>query len=95
MRENEKASLGALNIALMCAGKDDEAAALYVRRLGDPVERSNALEEMQEYLDPATHTPILRALGARHAAIRARPEVQAAIARVGRVEKQPGRARLF
>jgi len=76
-------------LALLCAGDEAGAAALYVKRLQDPAERPSALQELQIY-------DVRRAMGSqgeqldkRLAAVRGRPEVKAAIAAVGRVEHQP------
>lgn len=84
MRDRWKTNANALNRALMCLGADDEVAALYIRRLGDPVERASALEAFRDSRPSPALTPIQVQLRARHEAIIARPDVQAALLKWGR-----------
>ncbi|HEX3845864.1 MAG TPA: hypothetical protein VHV81_00670, partial [Steroidobacteraceae bacterium] len=56
-----------------------------VEQLQDSDERQNALQRVQVYL-PAPSTPRQLELEARWRTVIARPEVQAAIRRVGRIE---------
>lgn len=79
----------ALTKALVCARQDDEAAELYVRRLDDPAARAEALEAFQDGRAPPTQSPLNRAFHDRLAAVQARPEVQAAVARWGRALTLP------
>lgn len=74
--------------ALIVAGKEDEAAATLLARLADPDERTDALVELQHYLDdpaPARTTE----WRAREQAVRDRPEVRQAIDRYGRIRSYP------
>lgn len=76
----------ALQETLICAGDLAAAARLYVDRLGDPEQRTAALSELQDYAAPPVMTPLQREIARRRLLLRARPEVRAAIARVGRIE---------
>lgn len=73
----------------LCAGDQDGAAALLIARLKDPETRLDALADAQDYPDHAVIPPFRRAQIARRRALYARPDVRAAIAAVGRVERQP------
>jgi tetratricopeptide (TPR) repeat protein len=74
---------------LLCAGRTDAAAASLIAQLKDPDTRLEALADVQDYpADPAA-TPFRREQLARRRALQARPDVRAAIAAVGRVERQP------
>jgi len=77
----------ALMRAYLCLGRDDDAAALLVHELDgdDPQAAILALQDYQRARGIAQTGPIYERL----AALRARPEVQAALARVGRVLSLP------
>lgn len=89
MRPRENDNPAAHARARLCAGDLDAAAAVYVRRLADPEQRSGALESLSEFDPPAVVAPEVRRLQQRLDQVRARPDVKAAIARVGRVERVP------
>lgn len=90
LREHEQDNRSALARAFLCTNELADAAALFVRRLNDPEARGDALMALQDYEYPsAAHLPVLRTLLERLHAVRARPEVQAAVAAVGRIEKIP------
>lgn len=92
LREHEKDNRSAVARALLCANSLDEAAALFVRRLNDPEARGDALMALQDHdYSQTEHLPVLRVLVERLRAVRARPEVQAAVSAVGRIEKIPVR----
>jgi hypothetical protein len=74
---------------LLCAGDQDGAAARMIARLDDPESRADALVELQDYLPPAHPTAFRRAADARRAALKARPDVQAAVNRWGRILSWP------
>jgi hypothetical protein len=75
----------ALHLALMCADRLDDAAALTLWRLETEKHRLGALRMLQVYRAPA-RTPAYKAtLDARLAALRERPDVAAAAERVGRI----------
>jgi hypothetical protein len=85
LERGRSTSVEALHMALMCADRLDAAAALTIERLGIENERLPALRMLQIYAAPA-HTPPFKAtLDIRLAALRARPDVAAAVERVGRV----------
>ena len=84
MRARWKDNAKALNRALMCLDAQDEAAALYVRRLEDPVERDGALGAFRDSRPSPVISPIQAQLRDRRLAVQARPEVQAALRKWGR-----------
>lgn len=73
----------------LCAGDADGAAATLIAALKDPETRLDALSQVQAYPAVSWMTPLQRAHDARLRALQARPDVRAAIAAVGRVERQP------
>jgi hypothetical protein len=90
LREHEDDNVSARTRALLCVNDLDGAAALYVRRLGDPLHRESALLALQNYRRP--HRPALPRddiLHGRVDQVRLRPEVQAAVAAVGHIEDVP------
>ncbi|MFC3069281.1 hypothetical protein [Phenylobacterium soli] len=81
---HERWAPAAMIEALLCAGDFDGAAAALVRQLEDPESRIDALAGLQAYgpePNPWSHRIRLRAAWARLAA---RPDVRAALAKVGR-----------
>lgn len=84
MQAQRDDAVATYQLALTHADRSEEAAALLIERLRLPKWRSEALSEVQTYLDvPAP--PIKAARMARYRATVARADVQAAIAEVGRV----------
>jgi tetratricopeptide (TPR) repeat protein len=73
--------------ALLCADKEDAFAADTITRLADPYLREDMLQWLCEYDIPPHFPPTERMMMARLAAIRARPDVQAAITKVGHTER--------
>jgi tetratricopeptide (TPR) repeat protein len=69
----------------------DGAAALYIQRLEDPDMREDALLSAQDWMADGQRTPRDKEIDRRYRAMIARPDVQAAIKAVGRVEKIPFR----
>ena len=67
---------------LLCAGDMDGAAAAYIRRLDNADRRSDALLQLSDYDPPPSTYPLLP-YEARLPALKARPDVQAAIRRAG------------
>ena len=84
-RENPAARLR----ALVCAGAPDDLAAAFIAQLKDPDQREAALVRLSTFDPPAAATPIQAARLATMAAIRARRDVQAAIAATGHTEHIP------
>ena len=74
--------------ALIVVNQQDRAAADLVRRLRDKNLRQEALLGVQDFA-PAPGTPRDEEMDARERALLTRPEVRAAIEKVGRVESYP------
>ena len=89
LRPRWKDNANALRDALLCLDAQDEAAALYVKRLEDPAERANALEAFRTGLPAPKPAPFAVTLEARDDAVRARPDVVAALNKWGRALKVP------
>lgn len=87
LRAHQADSPSALEEAYLCTGALDAAAQLYVQRLADPEQRGAALAELQDYVRPPAATPAQQERERRRLAVRARHDVRAALARVGRVER--------
>lgn len=84
--KHRKDSLDMWQWTLVRANRLDEAAALLIERLRDPVLRNEALCDLQDYTDPPQ--PPQRALWVeRWVQIKNRPDVRRAIDAVGRIEK--------
>ena len=71
--------------ALVLVNQPDKAAELLLARLRDPGNRMDALETVQTYVEPPA-TPRRMQLDARWQALIARPDVRAAIDKVGRID---------
>jgi len=74
--------------SLLQAGRTDNAAREYIRQLSDPDLRRDALREAQAY-DTRPSTPLDEELDRRWASLLQRPDVLAAIARIGRTTHFP------
>ncbi|MHA6204118.1 hypothetical protein ACXU4B_06840 [Dyella soli] len=85
MREHRADAIATWQSALLVAGDLDAAADLLVERLDHEEWRSAALDDMQQYADMRL-TPVDAQCLQRWRAIIARPAVQQALAKVGRVE---------
>ena len=84
--EHRNDSLDMWQWTLVIANRLDEAAALLIERLRDPVLRASVLNDVQDYENPAPQEQ--RAVwNARWRQIRDRADVRKAIDAVGRVEK--------
>jgi tetratricopeptide (TPR) repeat protein len=88
LRNKQESSPATLQKALLDANQMDEAAALLIQRLRDPSLRADALFDVQDYRD-VLPTPAAQARQQRWAELRAREDVQAAIAEVGHVVAVP------
>jgi hypothetical protein len=80
---HERDNPGAREDALLCAGDADGAAALFVRRLRDPLQRDEAFLALTPFDPPASVPAVFAEMSRRRQAVKARPDVQAAIAEVG------------
>ncbi|MBI3438679.1 MAG: hypothetical protein HY054_08545 [Proteobacteria bacterium] len=90
LRAHEMDNPGALAHALLCMNDIDGAAALMIRRLANPVERERAILALQPFRHLETrHLPLEAVELQRLAQVRARPDVQAALSAVGRIEQSP------
>jgi tetratricopeptide (TPR) repeat protein len=88
LRKNRDDSLETWQWTLVRANRLDEAAALLIERLHDPIRRGDALRELQCYANPPPASQ--RALwNARWDEIRRREDVVRAIDAVGRIESFP------
>jgi tetratricopeptide (TPR) repeat protein len=88
LREHAADAPGTATEAFVRAGLADEAATLLIARLDDPEQRSEALLDVQRWR-PRTVLPDSAEVNARWDALVARPDVQAAIAKYGRVIDVP------
>lgn len=73
--------------ALACTGDQDRLAAAVIEALQDPWWRGYALEFLQQYAPRPVEAVQKAAVGARVRALQTRPDVAAAIDRVGRVNR--------
>jgi len=79
----------ALSGALLCTGRDDEAAELMIRRLRDPALRGDALKAFRDGPRPPVVPPRDAELDARRRALVARPEVVSVMQEYGRAITVP------
>jgi hypothetical protein len=86
LKEHRKDDIATWQRALLRHGDLDAAAALLVERLNAPDWRNQALVGMQHYAR-RPQTAVMKTLDQRWNAVTSRPEVQAALANVGRVER--------
>jgi len=85
LRAHRVDSPDAYRFALIVTNQLDAAAELLVAQLRDPDERTEALQEVQDYADPPAPDWAVE-MRLREKSVIARPAVQAAIQKVGRVE---------
>lgn len=90
LRAHESDNPAALSQGLLCINDIDAAAALFIRRLGNVDERTEALLALQRYL-PRDHSavPHRALLLERLTTVRDRPDVRAAVDVVGYIEDIP------
>jgi hypothetical protein len=88
MRKHRSASPATFEDALLDANRLDEAASLLISRLKDPLLRRDALLDVQDY-QKFVPLPANRVLQERWRTLRARADVQAAVAEVGHIESVP------
>lgn len=84
MLVNQRDAPEAMQKALLCLDRLDEAAAYYIQRVGDPARRSDALGAARTVRPPPTVGPFDAELIRRRDAVLARPDVRKAIEAVGR-----------
>jgi beta-barrel assembly-enhancing protease len=86
LAEHRNDALDTWQWTLVRANRLDEAAALLIERLRDPVLRGQALDDLQDYADPPPAAE--RAIwNARWTQIRNRADVRRAVDAVGRIER--------
>ena len=88
LREHRDDSMKTLEHALVRAGREDEAAQLLISRLETLGQRISALMEVQQYQDVPL-PPDAVEFYKRWRKMLGRPDVQAAIAKVGATGKYP------
>jgi hypothetical protein len=71
--------------ALICANDTEGAAAVLIAQLQAPATRADTLYMLQDFIEPPHLTPIDRDGEQTMRALRARPDVSAAISAVGRI----------
>lgn len=86
LQKHRTDDIGTWQRALLKHGDLDAAAALLIQRLQVPDWRSGALVDMQHYAH-SEQTPAMKTMDQRWNAVTSRPDVQAALAKVGRVER--------
>jgi len=80
---------GALLKSRLCAADLDGAAALVIARLQDTNDRGQMLVNLCQFADASLHTPFDERMQQRLNELRRRADIQAAIAKVGRIETVP------
>lgn len=85
MRARDTDNMDAMTQALICLDRQDEAAALYIRRLTDPDLRAGALADFRETRDRPPRSAWGREYSRRLKLVLARPDVRKAFDAVGRV----------
>ncbi len=86
LHEHRADAIATWEDALLFRGELDEAAALLKERLDKPAWRNAALVDMQHYA-AVIETPIEKMIHDRWNTVTARPDVQAAMQKVGRVQQ--------
>ena len=89
LRKRQSENYAAMSAALLCMDRTDEVADLVKKRLSLPAHRGALLTAIQSYKPPAFVTPLRRTLMERYAKVLARPDVQAAVKKQGRIEEYP------
>jgi len=79
----------AVKFALLCSNDADELARQMIAMLDNPMTRADVLEDVQTYLNPPIEVTFVRLLNQRYEAVKARPDVAAAIAKYGKVLSWP------
>jgi tetratricopeptide (TPR) repeat protein len=77
----------ALGLLQLCLGRLDDAAAFFIRALGDPNRRVRILQTLSDYDPPPVALPAW--FGAKLAILKARADVKAAIAKAGGIRRIP------
>ncbi|MFT4075216.1 MAG: hypothetical protein QM647_06750 [Asticcacaulis sp.] len=86
IRAHAKDGYGPARAALLCTGDVDGLATLTIRRLDDPEDRNDALQTLQNYRPEPYQTAIEKQMNQVAAAVVAREDVKAAVARYGYID---------
>lgn len=90
LKSHEADNPAAYSRALLCSNDVDGAAALMIRRLADEDQRAGALLVLQIRQESKKgELPFARTMQDRHATLRDRADVRAAVDKVGRIERIP------
>jgi tetratricopeptide (TPR) repeat protein len=87
-RAHEKDHPEALADLYLCLGNMDEAAAAFIRRLQDPDRRAQALKQLSDYEERPSSMPA-PLFERQYKALKARPDVRAAIEQAGGLRRIP------
>jgi tetratricopeptide (TPR) repeat protein len=85
LRDKRDANPSAYAYALLCANRLDDAEQWYIRRLGDPAMRGDALQALQIFAAGKGEPPAYSQIQERLAKVRDRAKVRQAVNKVGRV----------
>ncbi len=94
LRQHRADSLRTLQKALVIAGRESEGAELLLSRLSDPALRAGALADSQDYLQPPAPPRVVR-WREQFKKLRERPDIRAAIDRVGKIDRYQVNYALF
>ena len=83
MRDHAEDGFAPLVSALQCTGDVDSVAAAVIKQLDDPETRLSVLTVLQDYVADPAPTPISARMDSVWAAVKARPDVKAAVDRYG------------
>jgi len=86
LRDHHDDAIATWQEVLLLTGQRDQAAGVFIDRLNDTARRASALAEVQEYAD-IPQTPNDARIATERKALLDRPDVRAALERVGRVER--------
>ncbi|MBI3677939.1 MAG: tetratricopeptide repeat protein [Proteobacteria bacterium] len=81
--------------AMLCIGDMDAAARGVVMELDQPDRRGAMLNTMQDYLDPPRRTPFDADMHTKWSRLKSRADIQAAVAKVGHIEKYKRSSRFY
>lgn len=85
MKSHGQDGYGPLRLAMLCVGDVDDMAHMVVSQLDDPITRTDMLVDLQTYMAAPHPTELDTKTAAVFEAVKARPEVKAAIAKYGAI----------
>jgi tetratricopeptide (TPR) repeat protein len=89
LQQHAEDSLANLEFAALCIQDANAAAEAFIAQLESPGARRHALLGVQTFIDDNHDLPFHHEIRMRSAAVLARPDVQAALARIGRIQSFP------